>query len=94
VVGDHGLQGTLELCRGAQQCLPRDSGFRASAFLNEGVALTLTRRPDLGLVSLREAEHLARALGVRVVEANTLAVRGRADGRRLGRRGAAHRQSL
>ena len=75
-VGDFPLEGAIELCRGIQECLPRDSGFRAAAFLNEGVALTLTRRPELGLTSLKEAERLARALGVRIVEANSLAWQG------------------
>jgi LuxR family maltose regulon positive regulatory protein len=76
VVGDRGLQGTIELCRGIQRCLPQDSGFRAAAFLNEGVALTLTRQTGEGLASLREGERLASALGVHVVEANSLAWQG------------------
>ena len=76
LVGDRGLEGTIELCRGIQQCLPQDSGFRAAAFLNEGVALTLTRHAAEGLVSLEEGERLARALGVHDVEANSLAWQG------------------
>lgn len=76
VVGDLGLEGTIELCRGIQQCLPQNSGFRAAAFLNEGVALTLTRRTDEGVASLREAERLGHALGVHVVEANSLSWQG------------------
>ena len=76
LVGDRGLEGTIELCRGIQQCLPQDSGFRAAAFLNEGVALTLTRHPAEGLASLEEGERLARALGVHVVEATSLAWQG------------------
>ena len=76
LVGDRGLEGTIELCRGIHECLPPDSGFRAAAFLTEGVALTLTRRPGLGIASLAEAERLARALGVHVVEANSLAWQG------------------
>lgn len=75
-VGDFGLGYNIELCRGIQQCLPTDSGFRASAFINEGAALTLTRRPDLGLVSFREAERLAQALEVHVVQANALTWQG------------------
>ena len=75
-VGDLGLEGTIELCRGIQRCLPKDSGFRAASFLNEGVALILTRRPELGVASLREGERLASALGVHVVEANALAWQG------------------
>jgi LuxR family transcriptional regulator, maltose regulon positive regulatory protein len=75
-VGDRGLEGTIELCRGIQRCLPKDSGFRAASFLNEGVALVLTRRPELGVASLREGERFARALRVHVVEANALAWQG------------------
>jgi LuxR family maltose regulon positive regulatory protein len=75
-VGNHGLKGTIELCRRVQEGLPRDSGFRAAAFLNEGAALVLTRRPDLGLASLHEAERLARALGIHVVVGNSLAWQG------------------
>jgi LuxR family transcriptional regulator, maltose regulon positive regulatory protein len=76
VVGDLGLDSTVELCRGIQRALPSDSGFRASAFHNEGVALTLTRRRAEGLASLQEAERLARALRVPVIEANALAWQG------------------
>jgi LuxR family transcriptional regulator, maltose regulon positive regulatory protein len=76
LVGDRGLEGTIELCRRIQQCLPRDSGFRAAAFHNAGVALTLTRRTAEGLASLEEGERLASALGVYVVEANSLAWQG------------------
>jgi LuxR family maltose regulon positive regulatory protein len=76
VVGDFGLDGSIALCRGAQQGLPRDSGFRAAAFHNEGVALTLTRRFQEGRASLQEAERLGRALGVPIIEANALAWQG------------------
>ncbi|MCB0895459.1 MAG: AAA family ATPase [Nocardioides sp.] len=76
LVGDRGLEGTIELCHGIQQCLPRDSGFRAAAFHNEGVALTLTRHTAQGLASLEEGERLASALGVHVIEANSLAWQG------------------
>ena len=75
-IGDFGLEGSIELCRGVQQGLPRDSGFRAAAFYNEGVALTLTRRFHDGQASLQEAERLGRALGVPVIEANALAWQG------------------
>ena len=76
VVGDFGLEGSIELCRGAQRGLPRDSGFRAAAFLNEGVALTLTRRFQEGKTSLQQAERLGQALGVPIIEANALAWQG------------------
>ena len=76
VVGDYGLEGTLALCRDAQRGLPRDSGFRAAAYHNAGVALTLTHQFQEGLTSLQEAERLARALGVPIIEANALAWRG------------------
>jgi LuxR family maltose regulon positive regulatory protein len=76
VVGDFGLEGSIELCRGAQRGLPRDSGFRAAAFHNEGVALTLTRRFQEGKSSLQQAERLGKALGVPIIEANALAWQG------------------
>jgi len=76
LVGDYGLERSIVLCRGAQQGLPRNSGFRASAFFNEGVALTLTRRFLEGLASLQEAERLGRALDVPIIEANALAWQG------------------
>jgi LuxR family maltose regulon positive regulatory protein len=76
VVGDFGLEGSIEMCRAAQQGLPRESGFRAAAFHNEGVALTLTRRLQEGLASLQQAELLGRALGVPIIEANALAWQG------------------
>jgi LuxR family maltose regulon positive regulatory protein len=76
VVGDFGLEGSIELCRGAQLGLPRDSGFRAAAFLNEGVALTLTHQFQEGRASLQQAEHLGRALGAPIIEANAQAWQG------------------
>jgi LuxR family maltose regulon positive regulatory protein len=76
VVGDAGLEGGIELCRGAQLGLPRDSGFRAAAFHNEGVALTLTGHIAQGRACLEQAERLGRALGVPIIEANALAWQG------------------
>lgn len=76
VVGDFGLEGSIELCRDIQSGLPRDSAFRVAAKHNEGVALTLTRRFELGRASLQEAQRLARALGVPIIEANALAWQG------------------
>lgn len=75
-IGDFGLEGSIELCRAAQRGLPPESGFRAAAFQNEGVALTLTRRFPEGMASLQQAERLGRALGVHVIEANALAWQG------------------
>jgi LuxR family transcriptional regulator, maltose regulon positive regulatory protein len=76
VVGDRGVEGSLALCVGAERGLPRDSGFRAAALHNQGVALTLLRRFQEGLDSLRRAELLGRALGVPIIEANALAWQG------------------
>jgi LuxR family maltose regulon positive regulatory protein len=75
-VGDRGLAATVALCRDAQQGLPRDSPFRAAAVLNEGAALTLLRELPQGRERLGEADFLARALRVPVVEANALAWQG------------------
>jgi LuxR family maltose regulon positive regulatory protein len=75
-VGDRGLAGSIALCQGMQQGLPPQSSFRAVAFLNEGVALTLTRRLPEGLASLQQAERLGRALGLPIIEANALAWQG------------------
>ncbi len=71
-----GLRDMIELCRGVQRGLPPESGFRAAAFLNEGIGLTLTGRLHDGQASLQQAEHLGRALGVHVIEANALAWQG------------------
>ena len=76
VVGDCGLDGSLALCIGAERGLPRDSGFRAAALHNQGVAQTLLRRFPEGFDSLQRAELLGRALGVPIIEANALAWRG------------------
>lgn len=76
VIGDYGLEGSLALCQDAQHGLPRDSGFRAAAYHNAGVFLTLTYRFQEGRASLQEAERLGRALRVPIIEANALAWRG------------------
>lgn len=76
VVGDRGIEGSLALCVGAEQGLPRDSGFRAAAILNQGVALILLRRFQEGLACFRSAEHLGRALSVPIIEANALGWQG------------------
>jgi LuxR family maltose regulon positive regulatory protein len=75
-VGDRGLEATLVLCRDAQQGLPRDSPSRAAAVLNEGAALILLRQGPEGRERLGEADLLARALRVPVIEANALAWQG------------------
>jgi LuxR family transcriptional regulator, maltose regulon positive regulatory protein len=76
LVGDYGIDGTIELCGAAEQGLPRDSGFRAATLHNQGVALTLMRKFHEGLDSLQRGEQLARSLGVPVIEANSLAWQG------------------
>jgi LuxR family maltose regulon positive regulatory protein len=75
-IGDRGLSATLILCRDAQQGLPRDSPFRSVALLVEGTVLTLLHRLPEGRERLGEAEQLARALRVPVVETNALAWQG------------------
>jgi LuxR family transcriptional regulator, maltose regulon positive regulatory protein len=76
LVGDFGIERSIALCSGAEQGLPRDSGFRAAALCDQGVALTLMRRFQEGLESLQRAERLARSLGVPIIEANSLAWQG------------------
>ena len=76
VVGDTGLEDAVVLCDGALQGLPPDSGFRAAAAFIGGVCLTLLRRPLEGQAWLVEAEQLARALGVPLVEADALSWQG------------------
>jgi LuxR family maltose regulon positive regulatory protein len=76
IVGETGLEDAVVLCRGALQGLPVDSGFRAAAAFVPGVCLTLLRRPTEGTASLVEAEQLARALSVPLVQANALSWQG------------------
>jgi LuxR family maltose regulon positive regulatory protein len=76
LIGDVGLERSVDLCRAAERGLPRDSAFRAAALLDAGVSLTLLRRLHEGLDSLQRAERLARALDVPVVEATSLAWQG------------------
>ena len=73
---DSDVQGFLDLCRTVPLGLPRTSGFRTVAVLNEGIALALMGRFHEGRASFVEAERLARAVGVPVVEANALAWQG------------------
>ncbi len=70
------LAEVLELSRAVAAGMPLTSGFRVVALLNEGIALALVRRFHEGRASLVEAERLARAVGVPVVEANALAWQG------------------
>ncbi len=67
------LAEVLELSRAVAAGMPLTSGFRVVA---EGIALALVRRFHEGRASLVEAERLARAVGVPVVEANALAWQG------------------
>jgi LuxR family maltose regulon positive regulatory protein len=76
VVGETGLEDSVVLCQGAVQGLPVDSGFRSLAAFIAGVCLTLLRRPVEGTASLVEAERLARALGVPLVQADALSWQG------------------
>jgi LuxR family maltose regulon positive regulatory protein len=76
VVGETGLEDSVTLCRAATQGLPADSGFRAAAAFISGVCLTLLRRPVEAEASLREAEQLARALHVPLVQADALSWQG------------------
>jgi len=56
--------------------MPPDEGFRSAAVFIHGVALTLNYRTEEGLERLVEAERLARALDVPIVQADSLAWRG------------------
>ncbi len=76
IVGKAGLEDSAALCEGAFRGLPPDSGFRAAAAFIRGVSLTLLRRPVEGGESLVEAQSLARALDVPLVEADALAWQG------------------
>jgi LuxR family maltose regulon positive regulatory protein len=76
IVGEAGLEDSVILCESANQGLPSDSGFRAATALIRGVCLTLLRQPVEGSRSLVEAQSLARALGVPLVQADALAWQG------------------
>lgn len=76
VVGRTGLGESLSLCEAADRGMPPDEGFRSAAAFIHGVALTLNHRTDEGLERLAEAERLARALDVPIVQADSLAWRG------------------
>lgn len=76
LVGESGLDDSVVLCQGALRGLPVDSGFRASAAFISGVCLTLLRRPVESAANLVEAEQLARALDIPLVQANVLSWQG------------------
>ncbi|MFN8168045.1 MAG: LuxR C-terminal-related transcriptional regulator [Candidatus Nanopelagicales bacterium] len=76
IVGGAGLDDSVVLCQGALRGLPVDSGFRAAAAFVSGVCLTLLRRPAEGTANLVEAEQLARALSIPLVQANALSWQG------------------
>ncbi len=76
IVGESGLDDSVVLCQGALRGLPVDSGFRAAAAFISGVCLTLLRRPGEGTANLVEAEQLARALSIPLVQADALSWQG------------------
>jgi LuxR family maltose regulon positive regulatory protein len=76
IVGKAGLEDSVVLCEGAFHGLPPASGFRAAAAFIRGVCLSLLRRPVEGSESLVEAQSLARALDVPLVQADALAWQG------------------
>ena len=76
LVGRTGLADSLSLCEAAARGMPPDDGFRSAAVFIHGVALTLNYRTEEGLERLVEAERLARALDVPIVQADSLAWRG------------------
>lgn len=72
VVGAGGLDDCVSLADGALVGLPADSGFRAVASFIRGVSLTMLRRAEEGQTSLREAQSLAGAFTVPLIEADAL----------------------
>jgi LuxR family maltose regulon positive regulatory protein len=70
LVGGGGLDDTRDLCGRALGGLPPTDSFRAAAAFNKGIAAALRGDSAAGLASLHEAEELARALDVPVIEAN------------------------
>ena len=76
VAGREGLHATEVLARAALDGLPAESPFRAAASFVLGVALTLGRDIVPGRRMLADAERLARALGVPLVQADSLSWQG------------------
>ena len=70
LVSAGGIDDTRDLCDRALGGLRPHDPFRAAAAFNKGVALSLQRELAGGMESLREAEALAQALEVPVIEAN------------------------
>jgi len=70
LVSRGGIDDTRDLCDRALGGLSPHDPFRAAAALNKGVALSLQGEADAGIESLLEAEALAQALDVPVIEAN------------------------
>jgi LuxR family transcriptional regulator, maltose regulon positive regulatory protein len=75
-VGRGGVGEMIALCDDALRGLPADSPYRAAAAFLRGVGLTLQRDTERGLVSLQEAERLARILNVPTVQADSLSWQG------------------
>ncbi|MGB8383478.1 MAG: LuxR C-terminal-related transcriptional regulator [Dermatophilaceae bacterium] len=80
LVGVGGLERTYRLAVASTHGLPADSPFRTPAFFLAGVIATLCRRDEEGRSLLIEAERLSRALGVPIVEADSLSWQGVATG--------------
>jgi LuxR family maltose regulon positive regulatory protein len=72
LIGAKGIDDIRDLCSRAVRGLDPDDAFRAAALFNLGVVLTLQRDRDAGIPTLVEAQQLARALGVPIIEANAL----------------------
>ena len=70
LVGSGGLDDTRDLCDRAMGGLAPDDSVRAAAAFNRGIAMALLRDLEGGQASLVEADTLAAALGVPVIEAN------------------------
>jgi LuxR family transcriptional regulator, maltose regulon positive regulatory protein len=76
LVGRGGVRSTATLCGAALEGLAADSPYRTGALFLRGVALSLSRNIDQGLESLKEAERLARVLGVPLILADALSWQG------------------
>jgi LuxR family maltose regulon positive regulatory protein len=70
LVGGGGLDDTRDLCDRALGGLPPNDSVRAAAAFNKGIAAMLQGDSAAGLADLHEAQELARALDVPVIEAN------------------------
>lgn len=76
LVGADGLAETAVLCADAIQGLPPDAVLLPVVAFLRGVCLTLQRDLEPGRLSLREAETLARALDVPLLQADALSWQG------------------